>query len=253
MTGLAIFAKKEAREILRTWRIWVLPGIVLLFALSGPLLARFTPELVQSLAGSQLHGLKIPAPTYADSYAQWVKNLTQIVLIAVIIVYGGIVSGEVRSGTAALVLTKPLSRVTFVYAKAAVHSVFLALLVAAGALLTWLLTRVIFGAAPAAPLWSATGAFLVLGALFICVMAAASVLIGSAAGAAGAGLAAFAILSIAAIWKPLGTYSPAGLPALPGSLAGGHDASALWPLLTSVVLGVALVALAGLVFRRRDL
>ena len=29
MSGTAVFARKEAMEILRTWRIWVLPGILL--------------------------------------------------------------------------------------------------------------------------------------------------------------------------------------------------------------------------------
>src|SRR5665647_131722 len=44
MSGPVVFARKEALEILRTWRIWVLPGILLFFALTGPVLARFTPD-----------------------------------------------------------------------------------------------------------------------------------------------------------------------------------------------------------------
>src|ERR1035437_11075744 len=38
MSGFAAFAGKEAREILRTWRIWILPGILLFFALTGQVL-----------------------------------------------------------------------------------------------------------------------------------------------------------------------------------------------------------------------
>jgi len=253
LTGFAVFAGKELREILRTWRIWVLPSIVLFFAVTGPLLARFTPQIVGALVGNQLNGLKIPTPTYVDAYVQWIKNLSQIVLIAVIIVYGSLVSGEIRSGTAVLVLTKPLSRTAFVIAKAAVHSLFLVCVVVAGALLTWALTWLIFGRAPAAPLWSATGAFLVLGLVFVALMTLLSVLIGSAAGAAGAGLGGYVVLSITAIWKPLGTYSPAALTTQPGSLAAGKDVTALWPILTSLVLVPILVVLAGQILRRRDL
>src|SRR5665811_532992 len=110
MNGFAAFAGKEAREILRTWRIWVLPGILLFFALTGPVLARYTPELVGALAGDQLKGLVMPTPTYLDAYAQWVKNLSQIALFALIIIYGSIISSERKSGTAVLVLTKPVSR-----------------------------------------------------------------------------------------------------------------------------------------------
>src|SRR5450759_639652 len=118
MSGTAVFARKEVREILRTWRIWVLPGILLFFALTGPVLAKFTPEIVGALAGDQLSGFKIPTPTYLDAYTQWIKNLSQIALFALIIMYGSVISSETKSGTAVLVLTKPVSRTAFVIAKA---------------------------------------------------------------------------------------------------------------------------------------
>jgi len=253
MNGFTVFARKEAREVLRTWRIRVLPGILLFFALTGPVLARFTPEIVGALAASQLGGLKLPAPTYLDAYIQWIKNLSQIALFALIIIYGSIVSAETKSGTAVLVLTKPVSRTAFVIAKAAVHSVFLAVLVVVGTLLTWGLTAAVFGKAPGSALWFSALVWLVFGVLFIALMTLLSVLIDSAAGAAGAGLGAYALVSIAAIWKPLGSYSPAALATQPASLAAGKDAAVLWPVLTSLLLAVALVALAAQVFRRKDL
>jgi len=254
MNGYGVFARKEAREILRTWRIWVLPAIILFFAIGGPPLARFTPEIVGALAGSQLGNFTIPTPTYLDAYAQWMKNLSQIGLFALIIIYGGIVSAETRSGTAAIVLTKPVSRSAFVVVKAIVHSVFLAFLVLLGTLVTWGLTAAIFGKAPGGPLWSSSLVWLVYGLLFIAVMVLFSVLISSAAGAAGAGLGVFVLLSITAIWKPLGDYSPAGLPGQAATLAAHTTtASSLWPILTSLALSIALVAAAALVFRRKEL
>jgi ABC-2 type transport system permease protein len=253
MSGTTVFARKEAREILRTWRIWVLPGILLFFALTGPVLARFTPEIVGALAGDQLGAITIPTPTYLDAYTQWIKNLSQIALFALIIIYGSIVSSERRSGTAVLVLTKPVSRTAFVVAKAAVHSVFLAILVVAGTLLTWGLTAVVFKEAPGSALWSSALVWLVLGVLFIALMTLLSVLISSSAGAAGAGLGAYALVSIAAIWKPLGTYSPAALTRAPASLAAGADAAVLWPVLSALALAVALVAFAARAFRHMDL
>ena len=253
MNGFVVFAAKEVREILRTWRIWVLPGILLFFALTGPVLARYTPEIVGALAGSQLGGLKLPTPTYLDSYTQWVKNLSQIALFALIIIYGGIISSERKSGTAVLVLTKPVSRTAFVVAKAAVHSAFLGILVIAGTLVTWGLTAAVFGTAPGSALWSAALLWIVFGILFIALMTLLSVLIRASAGAAGAGLGVYALMAIAGIWKPLGTYSPAALATQPAALAAGKDVAVLWPVLTSLVLAAALVALAALAFRRRDL
>ncbi len=253
MNGFAAFARKETREILRTWRIWVLPGIVVFFALTGPVLARFTPQIVGAVGGSQLGGLTLPAPTYLDAYSQWIKNLFGIALFALIIIYAGIISSETRSGTAALVLTKPVSRTAFVIAKATIHSAFLAILVITGTLLTWGITAAVFGTAPGSALWSSALAWLVFGVLFIALMTLLSVLIGSAAGAAGAGLGTYALVSIASIWKPLGSYSPAALATAPASLAAGKDAAVLWPVLTALLLAVGLVALAARSFRRRDL
>jgi len=253
VSGFAAFAGKEAREIPRTWRIWVLPGILLFFALTGPALAKFTPQILETFAGDQFKGLVLPTPTYLDAYGQWIKNLSGIALYALIIIYGSIISSERKSGTAVLVLTKPVSRTAFVVAKAAVHSMFLAVLVVAGTLITWGLTAAVFGQAPGSALWSSAMVWLVFGVLFIALMTLLSVIISSAAGAAGAGLGVYALVSIAAIWRPLGAYSPAALASQPTSLAAGKDVAVLWPVLTSLLLAVLLVALAAFAFRRKDL
>lgn len=253
MNGFTVFARKETLEILRTWRRWVLPSILAFFALTGPPLARYTPEIVKAFAGDQLSGFAIPTPTYLDAYGQWGKNLTQIALFALIIIYGGLVSAESRSGTAILVLTKPVARSAFVVVKAVVNAAFIAVLLVVGTLVTWGLTAAMFGTAPASALWSSALVWLVLAVQFVALMTLLSVVIRSAAGAAGAGLGLYALASIAAIWKPLGSYSPAGLPAQVTSLAAGTAAAPLWPVLTSLVLSVALVAAAALLFRRKEL
>jgi ABC-2 type transport system permease protein len=255
MKGFTAFAAKEATEILRTWRIWVLPGMLLFFALTGPVMAKFTPEIVASVGGSQLAGLvkALPKPTYSDSYLQWAKNLTQIVIFAIIIIYGGLVSAERKSGTAILVLTKPVSRSAFVIAKAVVHSLFLGLAVAAGTLVTWAGTALVFGKAPGQALWSSALSWLVFGVLFIAIMTLLSTLMSSQAGAAGIALGVFALMSVAALWEPLAKYSPIGLAGMPMTLAAGRQSAILWPVASSLVLAVVLVAAAAMAFRTKEL
>jgi ABC-2 type transport system permease protein len=253
--GFAAFVRKEATEIWRTWRIWVLPGILLFFALTGPVMAKFTPQIVASVGGGQLAGLmkSLPKPTYLESYGQWAKNLTQIAVFAIIIIYGGLVSGERKSGTAILVLTKPVSRVAFVVAKAVVHALFLALTVLTGTFLTWVGTRFVFGTAPGGPLWSSAMAWLAFGVLLIALMTLLSTLLGSQAAAAGVGLGVFALMSVSALVDPLVKYSPVGLVGAPMTLAAGGKSAILWPVVTSLVLAVLLVVAAAMAFRTKEL
>ncbi len=254
MRGFASFFRKESVEILRTWRIWVLPGIVLFFALSGPFMARFTPQIIKAVTSGQSGMvIEVPDPTYLDSYAQWIKNLSQIVLFAVVIIYGGLVSSERKSGTAVLVLTKPVSRTAFVLAKSTVHMLLLGLTVSLGTMLTWALTAAIFGDAPPGGLLLASGAWLAFGLLFIGVMTLLSVALRSQAGAAGLGLAIYALVSIASIWRPAGEFTPAGLVGAPAAIAMGKAVPVLWPAVTSLLAAAAFVAAAAMLFRRQEL
>ncbi len=254
MAGFSVLARREALEIVRTWRIWVLPTIVLLFAIIGPPLARITPELLGSLAGGEPGTLRPPPATYADSYGQWIKNLSQIVLFALIIIYGGVVSAEIRGGTAAFILSKPVARPAFVAAKAVVHGIFITLIFALGSAITWLETQLIFGQAPARELWIPALLLLIFGLLMMSLMTLFSVMLPSAAGSAGAGIGVYALLAIGAIWKPLADYSPAGLPSIAASMATGQNGiSPFWASLTSLALASLAVVLACRMFSRKEL
>ena len=122
MSGLDAFLRKELSEIRRTWRIWVIPGMLVFFGITSPIIAALTPALVQSMAASQPGVvIQLPPPTARDAYGQFLKNLDQFVLIAVVITGAAVVSGERSSGTAILALTKPLSRGAFVVAKIVSH------------------------------------------------------------------------------------------------------------------------------------
>jgi ABC-2 type transport system permease protein len=254
MRGFGAFVAKELHEIARTWRIWVLPGIVVFFAISGPPLAKITPALLSSFVSSQPGVvIELPEPTYVDAYLQWTKNLQQIVLFAVIIMFGGVISSEKKGGTAVLALTKPLSRTAFVLAKYLSQALLLTAAVAVGALVTWGLTYAVFAEAPLAPLAGATGAWLVLALAFLALMLALSAAIDSQAGAAGLGFLGFIAVSIALLWAPAVKYSPAGLMGAPTELVMGESASLGWPVATTLALTALLVAVAVAVFRRREM
>jgi hypothetical protein len=85
MAGLGTFLRKELLEQWRTLRLPVVAMIFLLVGLSSPLLARFTPDILEAVAGDQFQ-VVLPTPTAADAVDQLAKNLGQFGgLIAVLL------------------------------------------------------------------------------------------------------------------------------------------------------------------------
>jgi ABC-2 type transport system permease protein len=112
---IKVLIKKEIFEIFKTSKIYVLPVIFLFFGITSPLMTKLLPDILKNLPG----GVKITLPVqiWADSFMQFFKNLNQIGIIAIILVFMGTVSDEKSKGTAIMVLTKPVSRVSLVISK----------------------------------------------------------------------------------------------------------------------------------------
>jgi len=255
MRGFAVFLGKEMREIGRTWRIWVLPAIMVFIGISSPVLAKITPELLSSLTASDQTGvvIQIPDPVTRDAYLQFSKNAIQMALIAVIIAVAGMIAAEKRSGTAVLVLTKPVSRTGMVVAKVISNWALLAGATAAGAVLCVGVTAVIFDTTLVPEFATATLLWLVLSGMFVACMALLSTVIGSQGGAAGAGIGLYLAVSILSAWGPGRDYTPAGLLSAGDRILAGETPELLWPVLSAVVVSAAAVAVASWVFERQEL
>jgi len=256
MHGFAVFLGKEMREIVSTWRIWVLPLLMVFIGVTSPVIALITPDLLSSLATSSGQSglvIQIPDPVTADAYLQFTKNATQIVLIAVIISVAGMIAAERRQGTAALVLTKPVSRTGMVVAKVLSNWVLLLGATVAGTLLCVGVTALVFDATLITEFASAAALWFALAALFVALMALLSVAIGSQGGAAGAGVALYLVLSILSAWGPARAYSPAGLLGAGDRIIAGQTVDVLWPTLSAVALAVLAVAAASWLFERQEL
>lgn len=247
------FVMKELLETVRTWRLPVLGGVALFFAITGPVLALLTPQLLESMQSSQpgviIH---VPDPTWRDAYAQWAKNLVQLVSFVVLIVGAGTVSAEVTGGTAALVLTKPVSRRVFVAAKAVALLAVIVVVLAVGTGATQAVTYLVFGTAPWQELWSSALAWLAFATLLVAITVAFSSAVSTLA-SAGLGAAAFFTLSILSMWGKAVRYSPVGLLGAPARLVAGEKPALAVPVLTGLLAAIILVALAGEWFARRDL
>ena len=254
MTGFGAFFAKEILEIRRTWRAWVVPGLLLFFGVTSPILALVTPSLLASVAGSQ-PGLVIqmPEPTAADASAQFLKNLSQIVLFALVIAAAGAVSGERSSGTAIIALAKPLSRPAFVLGKLIADLLLLVGATIAGTLACGTLTLVLFRSVDWKALVAAVALWLVLAMLVTAVVHLCSVVFRSRGAAAGAGLTFLFLLLLAGIWPPARMYSFVGLTSAFGEVLGGRPVAWGWPVTTAVVALVVCAYVAIRQFEHQEL
>jgi ABC-2 type transport system permease protein len=251
MSAFGVLVGKEVLEARRTLRLPIVAGLFAVVGIGSPLIARFTPEIVEALAGDM--GIPIPTPSATDAVDQLLKNLAQFGGLAAILLAMGSVATEKERGTAALILTKPVERAAFLGAKLVVLAATLAVATALATLGGWLYTGILFE-----PL--SIAGFAALGALawlslvaYAALTFLASTLTRSAAAAAVVGFGALVGLGIASAFPTIGDYLPPGLNAPARALALGERADPLGPVVATLVL-VALCGLAAWVsFRRQEL
>ena len=137
--------RKEWLELWRTYRLLVVGAVLILFGLLSPLLARYTPEIIKTMPGGEAIAQVMPAPTIGDAVDQYVKNISQFgVLLALLLTMGTVVQEKTR-GTAALMLVKPLPRLTFLLAKFVALALAFALTIALAAAACYYYTWLLFG------------------------------------------------------------------------------------------------------------
>jgi ABC-2 type transport system permease protein len=254
VTGFRAFFAKELAETLHTWRIWVLPGFLLFSAVTAPLITYFMPTLIDAL-GSQGAGfsIQVPDPTASAAYVEYLGNLGELVMLALVIAYGGIVSSELRSGTGALTLAKPLSRHAFVLAKWLSQ---LAVIAVAGVLATAIcigITTALLDVGPAAELAAAAGLWFAFAAFLLSAMVLFSVLLHSPAAASGVGVGVYIALAVLGQFGRVAEITPAGLTRAAAAFVLGEPAVWLVPLATTVAASAALLLAALWVFSRREI
>ncbi len=254
MHGFLVFLNKEFREILRTWRLWVLPAIMIVVAIISPIFAKITPALLESVASDTPgYVFEIPDPVTTDSYLQFWGNAIQMGIFAIIIVTAGAIAGERKNGTAILALTKPVSRGAFVVAKAISNSVLFLVSAAIGAAVCIGLTAVMFDSTHIGDFVLSTVLFGLLGLVFIAITLLFSVAIKSQAGSAGAGLGAFLVISLLSLWGPARDYTVAGLMDFGDNVIMGEEVALMWPVVTTIALILLCVGGAVLLFRGQEL
>lgn len=116
MRAYIAFTKKEFMEFTRNYKLIVLGLIFLLFGVMSPLAAKYTPQIMGEFMPVGIQ-ITIADPTALDAWTQFFKNVSQLGLFVLVILYSGMMSSEYGRGTLVHLVTKGLNRGTVILAK----------------------------------------------------------------------------------------------------------------------------------------
>ncbi len=239
----------------RSYRLLIVVAVLVAMGILGPLSARYLNELMLAIPGTP-PGLEsvLPKPDALLGVQQLVKNLAQFGLILALLVPMGSVVSEKNSGTAAITLSKPVSRAAFLTAKFGALKIVFMIGILLGTLAGYAYIGMLFEWLPVPGfVWLA-----ILLGLYVLTYASLALFASSVApsqlAAAGLAIGLAGVLGILGAIPQLGVY-------LPGSLIGWGEALALgkWiePSWWAVGVSVGIILVSGvsawLAFRRQEL
>jgi ABC-2 type transport system permease protein len=210
MSLFGVLAAKEMRELLKTLRVIILPAVFLFFGVAGPGVIRLLPVLLENTAAE---GFDIPLPDLgpADGFGQFLELARQMGLLAVVIVYMGIVAGERRDGILATMFVKPIPRHVYLTSRWLVNGVYTLLSFLLGAAIALVYTLILLGRIDIGDAIAATALYSTYVVLVFSWTTFFSAWMKSPPAAAGLSvLPLFIFPVVGVLWEPLGEYGPYG-------------------------------------------
>ncbi len=116
MKSFLAFTGKEFTEYIRTYKLFILLIVFMIFGFLSPITAKYLPQIIE-MAGLDPAAMGLGESTAADSFAQFFKNVGQMGLLVVVIIFSGIMANEFAKGTLVNMLTKGLKRPTVILSK----------------------------------------------------------------------------------------------------------------------------------------
>jgi ABC-2 type transport system permease protein len=249
-----ILLRKELTEQWRTKRFLIVAVVMVVFGLASPLLAKLTPDLLKAIPDMPA-GLVdlIPEPSLADAVGQYVKNMSQFGILLALLMSMGSMAQEKERGTAAMMLTHPVSRLNFLLAKFMGLAVVFTASLALSVLGCWYYTMLLFEALPWGSFLALNGLMLVVFLVYVAATLFCSTIAHNQGTAAGLSFAALVLIAGIGSLPRINEYMPGRLFSWGASLALGGGESA-WPAFwISLGMIVLFLGIAWLVFRRQEL
>lgn len=242
----------ELLRMVRTHRWTILVAIYVLFGALGPVGARYLDELVSNFAGEMT--IIMPDPRPVDGIAQFLSNVTQLGLLAVVVVAASALTIDARTEVAAFLRTRVPRSSTLLLPPYVVVTATSVLALLLGTAVAWGLTVPLLGEL-------AVGAMLLgtlLGALYlafaVAVVAAAGAGLGRLLPTVLASLLVLLVLPVLGVIPQVQPWLPSHLVLAPVALLEGDEPSAyLRAAAVTLLVTPGLLVLAGRLLERREL
>lgn len=256
MNHYLVFFRKELMEYARTYKLLIILVVFTIFGMTNPLIAKLTPEL---LAGVMPEGMSItiPEPTALDSWAQFFKNTQQMGMIALVLIFSGVLSSELSRGTLVNLLTKGLSRRAVILAKYSAMLSVWSLSMLLSVALTWIYTVYLFpqDQVGVAYLLFAISCMWLFGAFVLALLLSSSTLVQGNYGSLLLTGLVLVLLLVLNIFPSSQEFSPLSLASQNLEIAAGKiDPSSLYSAVgVTALASLGLIALAVLMFQKKRL
>ena len=248
--------KKELIEQLRSKKIFVMAILFLFVAIASPVIAKAMPAIFKGLNLQQQGiNISIPDPTYRDAIDQFVKNLTQIAILAVVFIFAGSISEEKNKKTLEILLTKPVSRPVFIMSKILSGFLSLSIIYWIGAVIFIFYTKSVLGGFVIANFLELALLLWIYTLLITVIVIFASAVAASTISAVAIGFAGMIIFgSITSMVHLTEKYSPGFvLTNYKDIVADGFSRSFMAPSIVSLVLITIFIVLSVLSFKNQEI
>ncbi len=229
--------------MIKTPKLIIIGSVFIFFAIIGPLSAKYMNELIAMFAADV--EISFPDPTYIQSWEQFFSNITSISMIVFLILMTGTVVAEKNKGSIYLILTKNVTRTSFLVSKMVAGILLFTTVYIVSLLISWYYTWVLFDQVLYDGLLLSLFSIFMLGIFFSMVAVFLSVILKSTTHAALLAFATYAVLNILTILSDINPYNPAGAATLALNQMKGVDVTQ--SLIINIVMTIIMSLILGLI------
>lgn len=254
MRGAWILYHKEMLESVRNYKLIWIPVVFIILGIMQPLTSYYMPEILRAsgdIPPALLESFEIPIA--AEVMAQALGQYGSIGLLVLALGAMNAIAGERYSGTAEMVLVRPVSPVIIVFAKWAAQLTLIIIALGLGALGAGYYTEQLIGPLP----WGAVIAAAALyGLWLLCIVSMTLLFSTFLRGAVAAFLALFVAAGLSLAHSLLPSWfdwMPVALTGLSAKVLTEGGKLNLWPCFSAVVLIIISMTGASLLMRKNSL